>query len=651
MSPLVRTLRGALVAFAVLGVTGLAASCADDPGHKGELMIVIQTDMALPKDVDRARIEVIAYGDHLHDEMYERLGSEESLKLPGTLGVLVGEDPQTPVTMRITAWQGANPRVLREAVSTVPENRLAQLRMPVQWLCDGTAVDAGDGSGDVVSTCGAGKTCVAGSCVSTEVDSSELPDYDEEDVFGGGSGDGDGSCFDTAQCMRGATLLERIEGAACVFTLIPGELSISLQTEGDGICGPAGCFIPLDAGSESGWTDNGDGTATFPQAVCDKLAADPPQIVGVAAVLTAEGCPQKDETLPTCGPWSNSGEVPEPPGVDEPIALATGQNHPSGLVLDEVNQRVYWTNRGSFSTEGIPLEDATLRGMPKEGGTPTTVLDGLAGMRDVAIAGEYLFITASGTSTEAGRVLRVPIVPQEGETAIDLIADQDGPIPVSVPEGIVVRDDVAFITAFGSGDIYAALTDGSDAFAVRFITPQNYPYRIAADESRIYWTNVGTAGSDPPDGAVLMLDEVSQNPNLDPVVLAEGEAPPRDLALQLGGDGNATAVWYTTFAEGGAVKRVGPAGGEEPQTLVEGQSYPNGITVDEAFVYWTNRGDGTVWKLPLGAAPGDAPTQVASGQVAPGPIATDATHVYWANEGTSSESNGSIIKIAKPAAP
>ena len=27
----------------------------------------------------------------------------------------------------------------------VPENRLASLRLPVQWLCDGTAVDPGDG--------------------------------------------------------------------------------------------------------------------------------------------------------------------------------------------------------------------------------------------------------------------------------------------------------------------------------------------------------------------------------------------------------------------------------------------------------------------------------------------------------------------------
>ncbi len=639
--------RGPLAALTLLGLGVLAASCGDDPGHQGQLMIVIQTDMALPKDVDRARIEVIAYGEHKHDEQYERLGSDESLKLPGTLGVLVGEDPDTPVTIRVTAWQGANPRVLREAVSTVPQNRLASLRLPVQWLCDGTAVDSGDGSGDVVSTCGPGKTCVAGSCVSTEVDSSELPDYDEEDVFGGGSGDGDGSCFDTAECMRGATLLERALGAACVFTLIGGEVSISLQTEGDGICGPAGCFIPLDAGSDAGWKDNGDGTATLPQAVCDKLAAEPPTLVGVAGVPTGEGCPQKNETLPTCGPWSNTGTEPEPPGVAEPIALATGQNHPIGLVLDETSARVYWTNRGSFSAEGIPLEDAELRGMPKEGGTPATVVEGLAGARDLAVQEGRLFFTASGMGASDGRVLAVT----PGSPAIDLVADANGPIGLPVPEGITVRDDVAFFTAFGSGEIYAARTDGSEFFALRFAAPQNYPYRIVADDSRIFWTNVGTAGSDPPDGAVLMLDEINPTDELTPVVLADGEAPPRDLALELGADGSATAVWYTTFADGGAVKRVGPAGGEEPVTMVEGQSYPNGITLDGTHVYWTNRGDGTVMSLPRAAAPGTAPTLVASGQVAPGPIAVDATHIFWANEGNSDEANGSIIKIAKPAAP
>lgn len=647
-----RRSRWPLAALALLGVGVVATSCGDDPGHAGELMIVIQTDMALPKDVDRARIEVIAYGDHLHDEQYERLGSDESLKLPGTLGLLVGEDPSTPVTIRITAWQGDNPRVLREAISTVPSDRLASLRMPVQWLCDGTAVDAGDGSGNVTSTCGPGKTCVAGSCVSSEVDSSELPDYDEEDVFGGGSGDGDGSCFDTAQCMRGAVLLERVEGATCAFVLAGSDASIALQTEGDGICGPAGCFIPLDAGSASGWTDNGDGTATFPQAVCDKLAAA--AIVGVASATITEGCPQKDETLPTCGPWSNTGAEPEPSGVSEPIALATGQNHPQGLIVDEALGTIYWTNRGSFSAEGIPLEDGSLRGLPIDGGSPTVVLDGLAGARDLALDGGSYFFTSSGTGADDGRVLAVT-PGEEGTTTIDLCRDQDGPLPLSSPEGVAARGNRVFFTAFGTGEIHGATRDGAQCFPLRFAdgAVQNYPYRIELDGERVYWTNEGTASSDPPDGSVmaLPLNGISPTAELTAETLVSEEVTPRALALELGGDGDATFVWYTTFAEAGAIKRVAAAGGEAVETMAAGQSYPNGLVIDETHVYWTNRGDGTVWSLPRSAAAGEAPTLIASGQVAPGPISVDATSIYWANEGTSAQANGSIMRIAKPAAP
>jgi len=630
--------RGALAT--VLCGVGLAFAGCEDPGHKGELMVVIQTDMSLPKDVDRARIEVLAYGEHKFDQQFKELGSDGSLKLPGTIGVLVGDDPQTPVTMRVTAFQGDKPRVLREAVSTVPENRLVQLRLPVQWLCDGSAVLGEDGS--VKSACGEGKTCVAGSCGSTSVDSSELPDYAEESIFGGGSGDGDGACFDTANCMRGSSLASVIDGTCSAS--VAGDVNVAIQTQGDGICGPSGCFIPLDANSDAGWRRTDESTIALPQGLCDKLATG--EIVGIATAPVGGACPLKDETIPTCGPWSNTGGETEPPGVSEPVALATGQDHPGGLATD--GTKLFWTNRGSFGAS-----DSTLRGVLIEGGTPTTILDSLGGARDLVIDGASLYFSLSGIDVSDGKVYSV--VP--GETAIDLIRAADrSPLGVPNPEGVAAHGANVFFTTFGEGGIYFANFDGSPldggpSFRRLAIEgAQSYPYRIDFDATSVFWINEGTATSDPPDGQVVSMlrDDLSFTEAKAPTVLANEERIPRAMVLDKDATDNTVALYFTTFSESGELKRIDANGGD-PIVMATGQSFPNGVAVDATHVYWTNRGDGTVLRMPKLATEETVPTVLAQSQTGPGPIVLDATHVYWANEGTSDDTNGSIMKIGKPA--
>lgn len=637
-----RTLRnksmGALLALLLgtgLGVTFVG--CGDEE-HAGELMIVIQTDMSLPKDVDRARIQISAYGEFKFNEEYKQLGSDGSLKLPGTIGVVVGEDPTTPVTMRVIAYQGDTPRVLREAVSTVPADRLAQLRLPVQWLCDGSAVLEPDGS--VTSACGEGNTCVAGTCVPSGVESSELPDYDEESIFGGGTGDGDGSCFDTANCMRGFSIAPLVEGSCAAS--VGGDVNIAIQTQGDGICGPAGCFIPLDANSEAGWTRTDESTIKLPQGFCDKLATG--EIVGVAAAPVTDACPLKDETLPTCGPWSNTGGETAPPGVTEPVALAVGQDHPSGLASNGTT--LYWTNRGTFGAS-----DSTLKGVDIEGGTPANILANLAGARDLAIDGATLYFTLSGIDVNDGKVYSV--VP--GATATDLIRDAQGnPLGVPNPEGVAAHGANVFFTTFGEGGIYFANFDGSSLDGgpsfrrLDFGEPLNYPYRLDFDATYLFWINEGTAAT--ADGAVLSMarDDLAFENGGTPIALATGELTPRAMKLDLRGGDNAAALYFTTFSEEGEIKFVLPGVEDSATTIATGQSYPNGVTVDDAYVYWTNRGDGTVMRLAKDAAPGTEPTLIAASQTAPGPIVVDATNIYWANEGTSQETNGSIMKIAKP---
>lgn len=79
--------------------------------------------------------------------------------------------------------------------------------------------------------------------------------------------------------------------------------------------------------------------------------------------------------------------------------------------------------------------------------------------------------------------------------------------------------------------------------------------------------------------------------------------------------------------------------------LAAGQSNPCGIAVDPSNVYWTNLGNGTVMKVPLG---GGTPIVLASGQDGPRRIAVDSTSVYWTNSGESVNTSGDAAVMSVP---
>ncbi len=74
-------------------------------------------------------------------------------------------------------------------------------------------------------------------------------------------------------------------------------------------------------------------------------------------------------------------------------------------------------------------------------------------------------------------------------------------------------------------------------------------------------------------------------------------------------------------------------------TIASAQALPQAIAVDATGVYWTNRGDGTVMKLPAGGA---IPTTLASCQDEPMRIALDATSVYW-----TTYAGGTVMRASK----
>jgi hypothetical protein len=223
------------------------------------------------------------------------------------------------VSIRLYARKGGDlgkVRVLREATVTVPTDRVAMLRMPLNWLCyDDVADVLSDATdlptGEITKTkCGPDQTCAAGACVDATVpDPTTLPDFAPDQVFGGGAGDGGGgTCFDTLACFASPTLAT-VDPTTCTIAKPIGGAGVNVAMQvatGAGACEPAGmpCFIALESESPEGWQTEADDASRIqlPQEVCARLANSK-----LAGVVTSTACPPKQVENPPCGAGSSVG--------------------------------------------------------------------------------------------------------------------------------------------------------------------------------------------------------------------------------------------------------------------------------------------------------------------------------------------------------
>jgi formylglycine-generating enzyme required for sulfatase activity len=302
-------MRASRYAVVAAGLLGCVAGCGDDAktSTKGELILALQTDMELPKDVDKVRIRVASFGSTVFSNDYQ-VGPTE-LKIPATLALLANPDrPSAPVTIQVIGFRQAKPRVMRETVTTIPVERIATLRVPIEWLCDDSARTD---NGEVVSACPTEETCIAGTCMASAVDSDDLPDFKPEEIFGGGNGSGNGTCFDVARCFASPISLT-VDTKTCRATLPADDpnwnIALKPTAAGDGICSGGVCLIPLDTAEGGQWsrvagdvTDQG-AVIQLSQGICDRLETGK-----ISAVLASRQCATKTFRVPPCGPWSSSG--------------------------------------------------------------------------------------------------------------------------------------------------------------------------------------------------------------------------------------------------------------------------------------------------------------------------------------------------------
>lgn len=599
-----------------LALSAGALGCSPEPN--GQLMLAVQTDMSLPKDIDAIRIEVFNEGVPKFRKDYERLGTfDGEIRLPGTLALIAPDEPDSSITISVSARMGGangKVRVLRQVVTTVPQDRIASLQIPLRFVCDGSGEDE---NGEAVNTCPEGQTCIAGSCADRAIDSSTLPDYEEDDIFAGGT------CFDPVACWSFPVIAEVDESDCSIAAPDEDEdaFNVALAVEGDGICGSAGCFVTLDAKSFEGWELRDDGRIGLPPAVCTMMEEG--RIVSIVTTPVTSACPQKTLGLPTCGPWSAASHNSDP--YSGPLALAGSQLRPVAFTLSD---RIYFSNSAGEDSEGA------LKAVSFDGGQVQPLwFGGNSEPRDIVSTNGKVFFTSSSGTPGEGAIVRF----ESGK--VTYLQTELGS-----PEGIAVAGNKIFWTDFQTGDVFEARDGQLNERRLLASMPGSYPFRIVADSEYVYVVTEGTSAS---DGSLVRIAHVGSDPVVE--TLISDLATPRGIAIDLDAKQLATAVYVTTFAENGTVERVSfSSDGPQHETIADELDHPNAIAVDADAIYWTNWGNGTVHSLPKSAQAGEMPQVLAEGRVAPGAIAVTSDTIFWVDEGSSSNATGTLVKMPKP---
>ena len=309
-SPMVRTPQWTIAALVTCAVA-VACGNSSEPSPTGSLDVVLASDMALPKDLDRISIQVTQYDRTLLAK--ESDVGPGSLLLPATFKVKATAD-RSSVKVRAVGYKGDDARVERDAITLIPRDYVGELRLALDYLCVGTAQVEGDGG--VSSTCPGGQTCVNGACTSSVV-----PPPPAAQSRSGGAGHAAGSdagaategCFDVAACFASAKSAT-VNTTRCVVTVPDGtdaatvNVGLRFPLGSEGICDQSSCWISL-----TGWTLNGD-DIELPAAACDRSTSQRGEIV----VTTA--CNTEDATTPVCGDWSSVTTPLPQPAITSPIA-------------------------------------------------------------------------------------------------------------------------------------------------------------------------------------------------------------------------------------------------------------------------------------------------------------------------------------------
>jgi hypothetical protein len=206
-------------------------------------------------------------------------------------------------------------------------------------------------------------------------------------------------------------------------------------------------------------------------------------------------------------------------------------------------------------------------------------------------------------------------------------------------------------------------------------TGQNRPWRVALDDTHVYWINAGANFAS--DSEIV---RASRDGSALSEVIAAGQVFLQDIVLD---EDSVYALSHGATGDDGAILRLKKAAPSSLVTVVSGLGQPGHLAIDATHVYWTSGAgvmklskiDDTVTTVVPGAPSyGDiaihgsdlyftepaagrvrrtsvdgGPVQtLAADQVEPFGIAVDGTTLYWTTLGDSSKGvSGAVMKVCR----
>ena len=130
-------MRSARMLACVALAVGVACSGEKVP-YAGGLMIAVQTDYSVPKDITAVGLYITSDGQPEIFGDTRQVAPNGEVKFPATIAVLAESSAGSGQDPRDSVKDDGEVRVLRDVITTVPKGRTGLLRTPLTWINEGS---------------------------------------------------------------------------------------------------------------------------------------------------------------------------------------------------------------------------------------------------------------------------------------------------------------------------------------------------------------------------------------------------------------------------------------------------------------------------------------------------------------------------------